>query len=187
MPKKPPAETLLERPQKAAFRYSPQKVTRYIAGKGASSDELICVYEDATVRDQGTGSNFLRANEAMLRAYSNDPEFFGDEDYREGNGISIWTAEDQARHLKGGGHPDDFVVGAVYDCDSDLAIKRITMNVVISSFHYGHGAMEYVGFVSKSDYPVRRGEEFDGFGYGDGDVYRIERWRVGIAAEDRDE
>ena len=166
------------------FRYSPQKVYRFVMHAG-DAPELVATYDDATVRDQGK-DGWLSAPQAMLRAYSNDPEFFGSEDYRLGNGIGTWTQEDQVEYVKGNpSGKNDFTVGVVYDCDSDLALKRIMMNVVISTYNFGHGSFEYIGFVSKSDDPDRRGDEYDGWGY-KGD-HRVEKWRVVVASEERDD
>lgn len=161
------------------FRYSPQQVDRYVVNVGAV-DELVARYLDATVRDQGTG-NWLQAPQAMLRAYSNDPEFYGDEEYRQGNCIKVWTQEAQDKYTdpsnKYAGRADTYSVGAVYDCDGDLALKRIMMNVVVSTHNYGHGSMDYVGFVNKADNPDRKGEEYDGLGFSNSE-FRIERWRL---------
>lgn len=105
----------------------------------------------------------------MIRAYSNDVNFYGDEEYQSGNGIGVWTQEQADEYDYG------FVVGAVYDCDGDLALKRILMTV-LSKHNHGHGHIVYTGLVSEED-----GEYT---GWGGFQNPRMERWTAYIPEEE---
>jgi hypothetical protein len=132
-------------------------------------------YEDAIVRDQGEGG-FLRVPQAMLRAYSNDPNFFGDEDYQQGNGIHVQTKAEAKRFAAY--YEADEVQQYVMDCDGDIALKRI-MATVLSKHSYGGGSEEWIVIVEKGD-----DNEWDGFGYlNDNPPLRYERWYVKLRKE----
>lgn len=124
--------------------YASTKVSRYLLDE-QNNWVLVETFTDATVRDQGQGG-LLRAEQAMLRAYSNDPDFFGDEKYQRGNGIYVVNAKQAKNYFN-----DPDMEGWVMDCDGDIALKRIMMDAVVSRYNFGHGHMEYVGVVGEDD------------------------------------
>lgn len=149
-------------------RYSPTKVTRSVlSATEYGRFEPVASYDDATVRDNGE-NGILGAPQVMLRAYSNDPEFYGDEDYLSGNGIGVVTSGRDK--------------GWVMDCDSDVALERIMMTV-LSTHNHGHSQIEYTGIVNFSKETTwgngtREIKEWDGFG--DNRTVRIERWVINL-------
>lgn len=146
--------------------YAPSSVTRSILTHEGWKE--LETYEDATVRDNGEGG-ILRAPQAMLRAYSNDVNFYGDEDYQRGNGIHVQTkteAKQFARYYE-----SKEVQQYVMDCDGDIALKRV-MGTVISKHDFGHFAQEWIVVVGYD----KHDDDWDGFG--GMDALRYERWYV---------
>lgn len=154
-----------------SFRYSPQYVIRYKLVGGHEWEE-VARYDDATVRDQ-SGNNFLGGGvkEAMLRAYSSDLSFYGNdtENY-------IWTEEMEAETK----YKENWEIGVAYDVDGDLALKRIMMNAVLGVSNYGHGDLEYIGFVARSD----NEEQPTWDGWGNQNDMRMEKWRIYVRREE---
>jgi len=148
--------------------YSPSIVLRYSAGKGGNWD-LIEEFEDATVRDNGSDA-WLRVPQAMLRAYSNDPDFFGDEDYQAGNGIHVQNDAQAKRHAEY--FETGNVMHFVMDCDNDIALKRI-MGTVISKFSFGHGVEDWIVLTQYNE----DDDEWNGWG-GLNEPLRYEKWSV---------
>lgn len=152
-------------------RYSPSSVVRSVY-KDVRWVEIER-YDDATVQDLDSDRR-LGSKQAMLRAYSPDPEdtfVYGDEEEREGAGVHLNTSDHYGKDLQ----------GYVLDCDGDVAVKRIVMNAVIASYNYGHGSLEYTGIVGFEDVGAwgsgtREVNEWTGFG--DLEQIRLEQWRV---------
>lgn len=111
-------------------------------------------YTDATVQSLGE-DHFLHAPNAMLRAYANDPDFFGDEDYQRGNGIRVSKRKDTWP-------------GYVIDCDGDIALKR-TVGIVLGHDSFGHGSERWVVLVRDKD---------------EHDSLHIERWDVSLGSNE---
>jgi len=154
--------------------FAPTVVYRYILGEDGDWN-LIETFEDATVRDNGD-AGVLRLPQAMLRAYSNDPDFFGDEDYQDDNGIYVQTkkeAEQYARY-----YDSKKVQQYVMDCDGDIALKRI-MATVVGKYSWGHASEDWTVLTvyNKED------DEWDGWGFGN-EPLRFEKWSVRLRKED---
>lgn len=147
--------------------YSAFTVTR----SHTATHEEIEKYDDATVRDQGENRLYGGAPAAMLRAYSNDPDFFGDEDYQRGNGIHVLSPSAAKRYNS----PD--MAGFVIDCDFDIALRRVE-GIVLNKFSYGHGTDDWTMLVGydKDDDEWGRGYRADN--------WRIETWRVELRKEE---
>jgi hypothetical protein len=79
----------------------------------------------------------------MLRAYSNDPDFFGDEDYQAGQRNPRPDCVAEAREVRHLLRSSKKVQQYVMDCDSDIALKRIRATVV-ARHSYGHGSEEWI-------------------------------------------
>lgn len=156
-------------------RYSPTVVVRSVCQDGLWVE--IERYDDATIQDLDRNYR-LGSKQAMLRAYSPDPEddLYGGEEEREGAGVHLNTSSHYGKDLK----------GYVLDCDGDIAVKRVVMNGVLSVSNWGHGSIEYVGVVDFEDVGAwgsgtREVNEWTGFG--DLEQIRLEQWRVRLKAE----
>jgi hypothetical protein len=153
------------------FVYTNTMVYRYKMDDGHNWIQVE-EYPDATVRDQGVG-NVLRVPEAMLRAYSNDPDM-GDH-WGEHHLITQQYADQMIENYPGQRDYWQGVVGQVVDADTDLALQRVMMEVI--SFHnHGHGNMDYTGIVTgEIDYDTN---EVRYTGWGSYNNMRIEKWSI---------
>lgn len=163
------------RAKKGNATYAPTSVVRSVLDASGRWEDIE-TFEDATVRDNGDGGGMLRTPQAMLRAYSNDPDFFGDEDYQAGNGIYVQTVAEAKRFAKY--YESKKVEQFVMDCDSDIALKRL-MATVVSKHSYGHASEEWIVLTSYN----KAEDEWDGWGYGN-EGLRYERWYVHLRGED---
>ena len=147
-------------------RYSPTKVTRMIFDTETQHWAELKIYEDATVRDQGT-NNLVDAPFAMLRAYTPDINYYP-QDYQKGNGL--WWSEEE---------------GYLLDCDHDIQLERIS-GIVLGRYSFGHGSERWTVLVSKDRYGEREERGLDP--WNDASPYdkehRFEEWHVMLAKEE---
>lgn len=161
------------------WRYARTEVTRYVLNKKHRPPWIeVEHFTDAKV--QATGEDgYTDAPQAMIRAYSPNVEFYGDEDYRNGNGI--WVCDKE-----GTKHYGEDYVGLVLDCDGDLALRRI-LGTVLSHRSFGDGDDNYTVLTNRTPERNRGDEKFEWDGWGWSDEYRIEQWQVRFHKEEHDE
>lgn len=154
--------------------YTKTKVTRQILNpdryreRNAPQWLTVAEYGDALVRDQGE-SGELRMPQVMLRAYTNDPDEFWDEEYQAGNGIHIQTKQEAKEFATY--YDDPKVQQYVMDCDGDIAIQRV-MGYLLKRISYGGGREDLLVLVS------HEAEKDEWNGWGSDRNVRIEQWSI---------
>lgn len=161
---------------KGNAEYCKTKVVRQILNparykeRGAPQWLTVAEYNDALVRDQGE-SGELRAPQVMLRAYTNDPNEFWDEEYQNGNGIYVQTKKEAAEFARY--YEDPKVQQYVMDCDGDIALLRIS-GYLLNRHNFGSGHELLTVLVSYE------AEKKEWNGWGSDQRLRPEQWSVSL-------
>lgn len=145
-------------------RYSPTRVTRQVFDPKTYQWATGENYGDATVQDLGS-DGMLDSPRAMLRAYSNDPE------WHNPHGEHFVCDDETVKHY------GQSLRGYVLDADGDVALYRV-MGHMLSRHAFGHAHERYTVLVSYE--PARD----DWNGWGNMEKLRIERWTVMLAEPD---
>lgn len=169
--------------------YTKTKVTRQILNPARYSSRTEpywitkAEYGDALVRDQGAESGALRLPEVMLRAYTNDPDEFWDEEYQQGNGIHVQTKQEAKEFAAY--YEDPKIQQYVMDCDNDIALQRV-MGYLLKRSNYGGGREDLlvlVSFEDKGPWGSGTREVNEWTGFGDDANVRIEQWSIRLKDE----